>query len=112
MRIQHVAQAVQGWAMATPDAAERTTTLTDAVARIRWWLRHGQTERALTLIGELLADLDAAVETVGNPPVRKVTTLLRALETYVAGQADLIIDYAAARHRGEAISTATTESTV
>lgn len=28
------------------------------------------------------------------------------------GQADLIIDYAAARHRGEPISTATTESTV
>jgi len=38
--------------------------------------------------------------------------LLRALETYVAGQADLIIDAAAARHRGEPISTATTESTV
>lgn len=34
------------------------------------------------------------------------------VSTYVAGQADLIIDYAAARHRGEPLSTATTESTV
>lgn len=38
--------------------------------------------------------------------------LRRALETSVVGQADLIIDYAAARRRGEPISTETTESTV
>jgi hypothetical protein len=37
---------------------------------------------------------------------------LRGLETYVAGQAELIIDYAAARHDAEPISTAPTESTV
>ncbi len=38
--------------------------------------------------------------------------MLRALEIYVAGQAPLIIDYATARHDGEPISTAITESTV
>ncbi len=42
----------------------------------------------------------------------KVMALLRGLETYVSGQADLIIDYAKARRGGEPISTATTESTV
>jgi len=42
----------------------------------------------------------------------KVAKLLRGLETYVAGQAALIIDYAAARHDAEPISTAPTESTV
>jgi hypothetical protein len=41
-----------------------------------------------------------------------VAKLLQALETYIVGQRDLIIDYAAARHRDEPISTATTESTV
>ncbi len=107
MRVQHVAQAVKGWV-----AAERITILDDAVAHVRWRLWHGQTERALSVIGDHLADLDANLETVNSPPVRKTITLLRALETYVAGQADLIIDYAAARHRGEPISTATTESTV
>ena len=112
MRVQHVAQAVKGWATAAPDAAEQTTMLDDAVTRLRWRLWHGQTERALTLIGDLLTDLDAALEAADDPPARKVAALLRALETYVVGQADLIIDYAAARHRGEAISTATTESTV
>jgi len=41
-----------------------------------------------------------------------VATLLRALETYVVGQGDLIIGCAAARRRGGPIATATTESTV
>jgi len=38
--------------------------------------------------------------------------LLRDLETYVAGHATSIIDYAAARRSAGPISTATTESTV
>ena len=42
----------------------------------------------------------------------KMVKLLRGLETHVAGQAELIIDYAAARHDAEPISTAPTESTV
>lgn len=37
---------------------------------------------------------------------------MRELETYVTGQSDIIIDYAAARRREEPISTAITESTV
>src|SRR3712207_5716039 len=47
-----------------------------------------------------------------EPAAATVTALLRGLETYVSGQADLIIDYAAARRGDEPISTATTESTV
>jgi len=43
---------------------------------------------------------------------RSVSTLLRGLETYVVGQAALIIDYPAARYDAEPISTAPTESTV
>jgi hypothetical protein len=112
MRVQHVAQAVLGWATAMLAATERTTTLADTVSRIRWRLWHGQTERALTLIGDTLSELDALLEAADDRQARKVATLLRALETYVVGQADLIIDYAAARGRGDPISTATTESTV
>ena len=42
---------------------------------------------------------------------RKVARLLLALETYVGGQSDIIIDYATARRQDEPISTAITEST-
>jgi len=68
--------------------------------------------RALALIGDTLAELDALLEAAADRQTRKVAMLLRALETYVVGQAALIIDYATARRRGEPISTATTESTV
>jgi hypothetical protein len=58
----------------------------------------------------------AALAAAATSPVRatasKVVKLLRGLETYVVGQAELIIDYAAARLDGEPISTAPTESTV
>ena len=59
-----------------------------------------------------LTDLDALVEAADNRQARKVVTLLHALQTYVVGQGEVIIDYAAARRRGEPISTATTENTV
>ena len=45
-------------------------------------------------------------------PAGKVAEVLRTLETYVAGQSGIIIDYATARRCEQPISTATTESTV
>ena len=49
---------------------------------------------------------------IPDSPAKKVIKLLRALETYVAGHASMIIDYATARKQSGPISTATTESTV
>jgi hypothetical protein len=71
-------------------------------------------QRALDLIGDTAEALDAVA--AGASPARatagKVVKLWRGLETYVAGQAKLIIDYAVSRHEAEPISTAPTESTV
>ncbi len=44
--------------------------------------------------------------------IKKLTGVLRDLETYVSGQFNSIINYAAARRSGEPISTAQTESAV
>jgi hypothetical protein len=44
--------------------------------------------------------------------IKKLTGVLRELATYVSGQYDSIINYAAARRSGEPISTAQTESAV
>jgi hypothetical protein len=60
----------------------------DAVEHIRWRLWHGQLQRALDLIGDTLAALDA-VATMVSPTslaASKARRLLRALETYVVGQ--------------------------
>jgi hypothetical protein len=111
MRIQHVAQAAKGWPADTPGEREDGVRLADAVEHIRWRLWHGQVPRALDLIGETLTWLDGMADTAPAAEA-KVTALLRGLETYITGQADLIIDYATARRSDEPISTATTESTV
>jgi hypothetical protein len=111
MRIQHAAQAAKGWPADTSGEREDGARLADAVERIRWRLWHGQVQRALDLIGATLAWLDGMAETA-PAAAAKVAALLRGLETYVAGQAGLIIDYATARRSDEPISTATTEGTV
>jgi hypothetical protein len=111
MRIQHVAQAVKGWPDNGNDDRQQGARFADAVEHVRWRLWHGQVQRALDLIGDTMAAL-AAVTSPVRATASKVVKLLRGLETYVAGQAELIIDYAAARLAGEPISTAPTESTV
>jgi hypothetical protein len=114
MRIHHVARAVKGWPDATDENRREGVRLADAVEHIRWRLWHGQVQRALDLIGDTLAALDAIATMVSptSPAVSEVSGLLRGLETYVVGQAALITDYAAARHGAEPISTAPTESAV
>ena len=109
MRIHHAGQVAEAWPAGTPGEREDGTRLADAVERIRWRLWHGQVRRALDLIGETLARLDG---TTAPTVAAKLAALLRRLETYVSGQAGLIIDDAGARRRGEPISTATTEGTV
>ena len=111
MRIQHAAQAAKGWPSDTPGGRGDGARLSDAVERIRWRLWHGQVRRPLELIEETMAWLEDMAEAAPGAAV-KVTALLRGLETYVSGQADLIIAYAEGRRRGEPISTATTEGTV
>src|SRR3984885_7501502 len=115
MRIQHVAQTVKGWPDATAEDRQEGARLADIVDQhIRWRLWHGQVQRALDLIGDTLDPLEpiASGSSRAAAPAAKLAGVLRSLETYVSGQSDLIIDYAAARHSDEPISTATTESTV
>jgi hypothetical protein len=82
-----------------------------AVEHIRWRLWHGQVQRALDLMGDTLAALDvtAATPSPAATTAGKIAGALRGLESYVATQAALIIDYATARHCEKPISTAATE---
>ena len=116
MRIQHVAQTVEGWPDNTAEDRQEGAHLADVVDQhIRWRLWHGQVQRALDLIGDTIGPLEATATNATSPvaaPAGKVAAVLRALETYVSGQSDIIIDYATARRCEQPISTATTESTV
>jgi hypothetical protein len=114
MRGQHVAQAAMSWPDTTETDRQAGARLAETIERIRWRLWHGQVKRALDLIAETIVTVDVAAD--DKSPIaaagRTVARLLGDLETYVSGQADVIIDYATARRCEEPISTAITESTV
>jgi hypothetical protein len=89
----------EGWPDATDKNRQEGVRLADAVEHIRWRLWHGQVQRALDLIGDTLAALDAIATIVPptSPAASKVSGLLRGLEMYVVGQAALIIEPMMAR---------------
>ena len=64
----------------------------DLCNRTRWRLWHGQVQRALDLIRETLTWVEGMTEAAPTAAA-KVAPLLRGIETYVSGQAELIIDY-------------------
>ena len=69
---------------------------------------------ALDLIDELLEELEMPNRQIQLTAayIKKLTSILRELDTYVFGQFNSIINYAAARRSGKPISTAQTESAV
>jgi hypothetical protein len=83
-------------------------------SHIRWRLWHGQTGRALRLIQHTLATVKAKAKgkTAAARSAAKLVKALAALETYVSGLRDLIIDYASARLDDEPFSTSPTEGAV
>ena len=107
MRIQHAAQCAGGWPTDTVSDCRDRARFTDAVEHIRWRLWHGQTRRALCLIQRTLAAVNAKAErkAASARSAAKLAKALIALETYVSGLADLIIDYASARLDDEPFST-------
>lgn len=114
MRIQHAAQCAVGWPGNTVSDCQKRAKLIDAVEHIRWRLWHGQTRRALCLIQRTLATIKATAEgrAAAAKSAAKLAKALIALETYVSGLADLIIDYASARLDDEPFSTSPTEGAV
>ncbi|MBW4093088.1 MAG: hypothetical protein HIU82_18605 [Proteobacteria bacterium] len=114
MRIQHVAQCVKGWPDTTAEDRQIGAGVADSIEHIHWSLRYGQVRRALDLIGQTLSRLNimAGMKSKTARVASKVMRALVALETYVAGLADLIIDYATARRCEEPFSTSPTEGAV
>ena len=114
MRVQHVTQTARSWPRGTQEDLQHGDLLAKTIDRIRWRLWHGRPQGALDLIAELLEELETPKRQIQLTAVyiKKLTGVLRDLETYVSGQFNSIINYAAARRSGEPISTAQTESAV
>jgi hypothetical protein len=114
MRIQHAAQCAVGWPANTVRDCRNRAKFINVVEHIRWRLWHGQTRRALCLIQRTLPAVQAKADgkTVAARSAAKLAKALVALETYISGLAELIIDYASARLDDEPFSTSPTEGAV
>jgi hypothetical protein len=114
MRVQHVTQTARSWPRGTKEDLQHGDLLAKKIDRIRWRLWHGRPQVAPDLIDEILEELEMPNRQIQLTAVyiKKLTGILRELDTYVSGQFDSIINYAAARRSGEPISTAQTESAV
>lgn len=77
--------------------------------RIKWFLWHGNTFRALQSVEDLLMDIDAEDPT---PKQRKLLRKLEEFETYIRNNAGFIPNYGERWRYGDTISTAFVESTI
>jgi len=114
MRVQHVAQTARSWPRGSKEGLQQGDMLVKKIERIRWRLWRGRPQGALDLIDEILQELETPKRQIQLTAayLKKLTSVLRDLDTYVSGQFTSIINCAAARRSGEPISTAPTESVV
>jgi hypothetical protein len=82
----------------------------EKIARLKWSLWHGQVDKALGKIDDLVSAIAPFNGTYArfNPLVKALSTL----RTYIGNNRHLIPDYGQRYHDGEAIATGFVESTV
>src|ERR671916_779484 len=84
--------------------------------RLRWRLWNGKAKDAGISIGRIRAVMHHfRIEPDGGrsiaPPSRRMWTALRALDDYLVGQSDWLVDYGERHHAGLRVGTALTEGT-
>jgi hypothetical protein len=109
MRLQHAAQTTKSWPCDGETDRRDGAALAECIEHIGWRLWHGQVQRALDLIREKLAWLEARP---AEPCAHRLLQHLRDLEVHVASQSASIIDYAAALRPAEPLSSAPSEGLV
>jgi len=88
------------------------------LARVKWFLWHGNVVRADDTLSSLIDEVDGVREEdreAGRPPQLVLKKLSRALDefgTYIDNNAGAIVNYGERRRCGERISTGFVESTI
>jgi hypothetical protein len=90
-------------------AAKLITEVQSDLARLKWFLWHGNVFRALQTADDITIDLETLHP--GDEPC-KLLTAVREFDSYLRANAERIPNYGERRRAGEPISTAFTESTV
>ena len=115
MRLQHLTQVAGNLSPDNPERAAAKVVIVEEVERLRWRLWNGKAQDA----GISLDRIQAVMHLYqGEPdcrrsiaPSRKLWTALQALNEYLLGQSDWLVNYAERHRAGQRVGTALTEGT-
>ena len=115
MRLQHLTRIAGGLPADGPERAAAKAVIAEEIERLRWRLWNGKAADAGLSIDRIRA---VTHHFRGEPdgrrsvaPSRKLWTALRALNDYLAGQSDRLVNYAERHRAGQRVGTALTEGT-
>src|SRR4051794_27936175 len=115
MRLRHLRQVAGGLSSEAPERAAAKAAVVEEVERLRWRLWNGRAKDAKGSGDRIRAALHHFRDERGGrgslAPSRKLWTALRALDGYLVGQSDRLVDYGERHRAGLRVGTALTEGT-
>ena len=115
MRLQHLEQTAGGLSADDPARVAAKAVIVAEVERLHWRLWNGKAKDAQISIGRIRAVMHHFQGEQGQrrsiAPSRKLWTALHALDGYLTGQSDWLVNYAERYRAGLRVGTAITEGT-
>ena len=115
MRLRHLTQTADKLSSDDPGRAAAKAVIVEEVERLRWRLWNGRAKDAKRSIGRIRAVMHRFRGERGGrgsvAPSRKLWAALRALDGYLVGQSDRLVDYGERHRAGLRVGTALTEGT-
>src|SRR3954449_881186 len=115
MRLRHLTQVAGGLSSEGPERAATKAAVVEEVERLRWRLWNGKAKDAKVSIDRIRAVMHHFRDEPGSrrsiAPSRKLWTALQALDGYLVGQSDRLVDYGERHQAGLRVGTALTEGT-
>ena len=115
MRLQHLKQIGSGLSADDPAQVAAKAVITEEAERLHWRIWNGKAKTAQISIERIRAVMHHFQDEQGQrksvAPSRKLWTALHALDSYLTGQSDWLVNYAERHRAGLRVGTAITEGT-
>src|SRR4051794_22595340 len=115
MRLQHLEQIAGGLSADDPERVTAKAVIVAEVERLHWRLWNGKAKDAQISIDRIRAVMHhfqgEHAQRKSIAPSRKLWTALQALDDYLTGQSDWLVNYAERHRAGLRVGTAITEGT-
>jgi hypothetical protein len=113
MRLQHLTQVAGGLSSDGPERAAAKALIVEEVERLLWRLWNGKAKDAKVSLDRIRAVMHhfrgERADRGSVAPSRKLWTALRALDGYLVGQSDRLVNYGERHRAGLRVGTALTE---